>query len=434
MRVYIRTYGCKVNQVESEELAARLVAEGDELVRDEDQAQLYVINSCTVTGEADAKVRKGVRHAASLPNVEQVCVTGCAAVMHADELCALSEKVVVENGRAGTAISRRGPGSISGEPPEISSPSRNPDTCSTIFSTQFHTRVPVKVQDGCENFCKYCIVPYARGACRSVPLPELVQRVTALAAGGTKEIVLTGINIGRYCDPGTGADLPALIRALHEQAGIHRIRLSSIEPPDVTDELCALLTEGVLCEHLHIPLQSGSDAVLAAMGRHYMAAEFSAALQRVRAAAPQTAIATDVIVGYPTETDADFEATYRFCQAQAFSKIHVFRFSPRAGTPAASLPPLDPQQVAARAARLRELSAELAARYAQFQRGRLLEWVVERIDPLTGQAALTSREHLGMRISAGDCTTGQLLSLPFDMMRSVGGDFLEPSVPSLSEA
>ncbi|MCL2882379.1 MAG: MiaB/RimO family radical SAM methylthiotransferase [Coriobacteriia bacterium] len=408
MRVYIRTYGCKVNQVESEELAARLVAEGHELVRDEDQAQLYAVNSCTVTGEADAKVRKGVRHAALLPNVEQVLVTGCAAVMHADQLRELSEKVVIADRETGNV------------PPALGS--------------VFHTRVPVKVQDGCENFCNYCIVPYARGASRSAPMSELVSRVAALAAKGTQEIVLTGINIGRYHDLETGANLAALIRALHEQGGIHRIRLSSIEPPDVTDELCALLAEGVLCEHLHIPLQSGSDEVLKAMGRHYTAAEFTAAIKRVRAAAPQAAIATDVIVGYPAETDADFEATYNFCQASAFSKIHVFRFSPRVGTPAATLPPLDPQMVAARAARLRELSTELAASYAQSQRGRTLEWVVERLDPLTDQATLTSREHLSMRISAADHVQGELLSLPFDMMKSVRGDFPETSIPSLSEA
>ncbi|MCL2654407.1 MAG: tRNA (N(6)-L-threonylcarbamoyladenosine(37)-C(2))-methylthiotransferase MtaB [Coriobacteriia bacterium] len=461
MRIYIRTYGCKVNQVESEELAARFVAAGHELVRDEEQAQLYVINTCTVTGEADAKVRKGVRHAASLPRVEQVLVTGCGAAMHADELAALSEKVVVVRSGIGDGIQFWGPRSASGYPsrplkptlrsvsetralsddPAASSPYRDSDTAPSAravaaVDASFHTRVAVKVQDGCENFCAYCIVPYARGASRSMRMADLLQQVAELAQGGTQEIVLTGINIGRYCDPETSADLPALIRNLHEQTGIHRIRLSSIEPPDVTDELCALLAEGILCEHLHIPLQSGSDRVLEAMGRRYTTADFTTALARVRAAALQTAVTTDVIVGFPTETDADFEATCEFCRAQAVSKIHVFRFSPRAGTPAASLSPLDPQQVAARAARLRELSAELAAAYAQSQLGRMLEWVVERIDPACGQATLTSREHLSMRISAADRLTGELLSLPFDMMKSMRDAKSKPaglSAPDVSE-
>jgi len=415
VRVYIRTYGCKVNQVESEELAARLVAEGHELVRDEELAQLYVINGCTVTGEADTKVRKGVRHAASLSQVEQVVVTGCAAVMHADELAALGEKVVVAASSSKLNLAT--------------------DLTATLPSAlSFHTRAPVKVQDGCENFCSYCIVPYARGACRSMPMAGLVGHVEALAADGTQEIVLTGINIGRYCDPETGADLPTLIRALYEQGGVHRIRLSSIEPPDVTKALCNLLAEGILCEHLHIPLQSGSDAVLKAMGRRYTAAGYAAALVRVRAAAPQTAISTDVIVGYPTETDADFEATYDLCKALAFSKIHVFRFSPRTGTPAAALPPLDPHLVAARAARLRELSSELAVSYAQAQMGRMLEWVVERVDPVTDQATLTSREHLSMRISAADRITGELLTHPFDMMRSVSNISTEIPAPRSLEA
>jgi len=422
VRVYIRTYGCKVNQVESEELAARLRERGHELVRDEALAQLYVINSCTVTGEADAKVRKGLRHAAALPGVEQVLVTGCSAALHAEELAALSPKVQIV-GRG--AISEP----VLGGRSEAETGPRGGSSISPLLpNTQRHTRVPVKVQDGCENFCAYCIVPYARGACRSTPLSRLVPQVAALVAAGTKEIVLTGINIGRYHDPETGADLPALIRALRDKAGIHRIRLSSIEPPDVCDELCQLLADGILCEHLHIPLQSGSDAVLSAMGRRYTTAEFAAACKRVRALSPQAAIATDVIVGYPTETDADFEATLRFCRDSGFSKIHVFRFSPRAGTPAAALDALAPSVVAERARRLRELSAELADQYATSQAGRTLEWVVERIDATTGLATLTSREHLSMRISCAGRAQGELLLLPFDMMKSE-----EVPDPSVSE-
>ena len=429
MRVYIRTYGCKVNQVESEELAARLCERGHELVRDEALAQLYVINSCTVTGEADAKVRKGLRHAAALPGVEQVLVTGCSAALHAEELAALSPKVHVLERGALEAFDTclRGPGSAIGASPTASSPTAQAPIPQALPSLR-HTRVPVKVQDGCENFCVYCIVPYARGACRSTPLSRLVAQVAALVEVGTREIVLTGINIGRYHDPETGADLPALIRALRDETGIHRIRLSSIEPPDVCDELCTLLSDGILCEHLHIPLQSGSDAVLSAMGRRYTTAEFAAACKRVRALSPQAAIATDVIVGYPTETDADFEATLRFCRDSGFSKIHVFRFSPRAGTPAAALGALAPSVVAERARRLRELSAELADQYATSQAGRTLEWVVERIDATTGLATLTSREHLSMRISCAGRAQGELLLLPFDMMKSE-----EVPDPSVSE-
>ena len=164
MRVYIRTYGCKVNQVESEELAARLRERGHELVRDEALAQLYVINSCTVTGEADAKVRKGLRHAAALPGVEQVLVTGCSAALHAEELAALSPKVQIV-GRG--AISEP----VLGGRSEAETGPRGGSSISPLLpNTQRHTRAPVKVQDGCENFCAYCIVPYARGACRSTPL------------------------------------------------------------------------------------------------------------------------------------------------------------------------------------------------------------------------------------------------------------------------
>ena len=409
MRVYVRTYGCKVNQVDSEELAARLVGEGHVLVRDESLAQLYVINSCAVTAEAVAKVRKGVRRAASLPGVAQVLVSGCAAVLHADELTALSDKIVIIGGGVGDGLPPRGP---------VSASLRPPSTGSIPNSSSGHTRVPIKVQDGCENYCSYCIVPYARAACRSTSLDTLCQQVAELAANGTEEVVLTGINIGRYRDPETGTDLVGLIRALDERTGIGRIRLSSIEPPDVTDALCELLEEGILCEHLHIPLQSGSDSVLAAMGRHYTSAEYVEALARVRAAAPATAITTDVIVGYPTETEADFASTLALCRQQRFAKIHVFRFSGRAGTPAAALAPLGPRIVADRARRLRALSDELVARYTAACDGRTLEWIVERIDPATQTATLTSREHLVMQAGARGLVQGQLVELPFAMMKT----------------
>ncbi len=375
VRVYLKTLGCKVNQVESELLAAHLQSEGYALTADESEAEVVFVNTCTVTGEADAKARKAIRRAAAFPQVKRVVVTGCAAALWADRLAELDPKVRVE-------------------------PDKTKLGATTAHSTlSFQTRVPVKIQDGCENFCSYCIVPYARGKNRSIPAAELREQVRMLVERDTQEVVLTGINLGNYQDSKTGMDLPELIASLKAETGIHRIRLSSIEPPDVTPGLCDLLERGdTLCEHLHLPLQSGSDAVLETMNRHYSTSEFSTRVMSLRKAAPTLALTTDIIVGYPTESDEDFEYTLALCRELAFAKLHVFRFSPRQGTPAAELMPLDPRLVAQRAQRLRALSQELSAAFIASAAKRSLECVVERIDATAQVATLTSREHITLTV------------------------------------
>ena len=295
-RVAFVTLGCKVNQTESEAIAAEL-AVGSGCAPD--SADVVVINTCTVTGEADHKARKAVRHALALPRSPIVVVTGCLATLDADGLRALGARVVVEadkqrvSARVADALRSRGVTASRADAPGASAP--------------FRTRAQLKVEDGCDAFCAYCIVPYARGVPRAVPVGTELAEAERLVAAGATEIVLTGINIGRYDD--SGIRLPELLTRV-AATGIARIRLSSIEPGDVTPELLqAALATPAFCAHLHVPLQAGSDAVLARMGRPYGTAGYAATIEAARAALPGIAISTDIIVGFPGESEAEFAET-----------------------------------------------------------------------------------------------------------------------------
>lgn len=406
--ISIQTLGCKVNQVESEQIAEEL---SGRFAVESGRAVAVVLNTCAVTGEAEAKTRKAIRRAAAEPSVLAVVVTGCAATTSGDALAALDSKVLVvtDKTRVADAVERF----LAERGIEIAD--------DTPVPVHHRTRRAVKVQDGCENFCTYCIVPYARGAGRSTEVTSVVQQVGDLVSEGVGEVVLTGINIGKYRDDSADADLAALVRAL-AQTGLHRVRLSSIEPPDVTDELLAALSDRSFgCEHLHVPLQSGSDRTLAAMGRRYTVAEFEQAVDRIRSIWPKAAITTDIIVGFPTETDEDFEETVQVCRRVGFSKIHVFRYSPRDGTPAASLDAVDPKLVAERAERLRILSDELARSFARTFDGGDVEVVVERV--VGGMAHVTSREYMQFSVPISDLggasvplAEGALLSVPCSLL------------------
>jgi threonylcarbamoyladenosine tRNA methylthiotransferase MtaB len=268
-RVAFRTLGCKVNQVESEAAAASLLAVGAEVVPEAD-AELVVINTCTVTGEADAKARKAVRHALRLPRRPIVVVTGCLASLDAAGLRALDERVVVEADKM--ALAARIADLIGAAAPPASGSAGG----------VLRTRAMLKVEDGCDAFCTYCIVPYARGVPRATPLPELIAEAERLVASGVAEIVLTGVNIGRYRDD--DVDFAALVQRI-AATGVPRLRISSIEPLDLDDRLLGVLAATPSVQpHLHIPLQAGSDRVLAAMGRGYDTATYAARVDAVRSA------------------------------------------------------------------------------------------------------------------------------------------------------
>jgi threonylcarbamoyladenosine tRNA methylthiotransferase MtaB len=406
-RVAFVTLGCKVNHTESDAAAAELLARGVEIVRDPSTADAVVINTCTVTAEADRKARKAVRHTLGLPAEPAVVVTGCLAALDADGLRSLGDRVAVQADKAAVAATVAALVGASGETRSGASAEVHaapPGAGST-------TRVMIKVEDGCDNACTYCIVPKARGGSRAIPSGRLLAEVRALAAAGTREVVLTGINIGRYRDLPATADLPALLELL-AGTGMPRIRLSSIEPPDVTAAFLEVVRRHPqVMPHLHIPLQSGSDRTLRAMGRAYTTDDFARMLAAARGALPHLAVTTDVIVGFPAEKDDDHAASLAFVEACGFSKLHVFRYSARPGTPAADMDgQVDPRVKAARAAGMRALGTRLAATRAAWRIGGYADVLVERVaDPVAGTAEGTSEDYLHVVIEGSHARPGDLV-------------------------
>lgn len=364
MNFAVVNLGCKVNRVESDDAAARLAARGTETA--EADADLIVVNTCTVTGEAEKKTRKAVRRALRANDRARVLVTGCAAAVDAAFYEALDPRVrVVGKARLAEEIEAWCDSEgVSAAPPLLP------------VGPGFRTRVGVKVQDGCDNACTYCIVHVARGRATSRAADDIVRECAEYARAGAGEIVLTGINLGSYCD-GARRDPSAtrlaglLRRLLDATADLHapgafpvRFRISSIEPRDVDDALVDLLAaaDGRVCRHLHLPLQAGSSKVLREMARPYDADRFRALVERLYAAVPGLALSTDVIAGFPGETDAEFQETLELARACRFAKIHAFPYSRRAGTPAAERADQVPPDIkAVRAAALRALGDELRA-------------------------------------------------------------------------
>ena len=417
--VALKTLGCKVNRAESDAIAARLIGRGVSFVA-EDDAAVVIVDTCTVTGEADRKARKAVRHAIGLPQRPVVVVTGCLAAIDGEMLAGLGERVVVEPDK--DAVPNR-VADLLGIRRTAATPA--PGAAALRTGPAFRTRVTVKIEDGCDAFCTYCIVPHARGLPRSIPLSDVIAEVEALAAAGIAEVVLSGINLGRYADTATGATLPDVVEAV-AATGIARIRLSSVEPNDLTPRLLdALARTEAVCRHLHVPLQSGADAVLRAMGRPYTVGEYAERIEAARTALPGLAVTADVIAGFPGESEMDAQATLDNIRDLGFSRLHVFRFSRRSGTPAAEMPGrVEPSDVARRADELRALDAELRESYARSRIGTMAEVLIESVDAgVSGGlvATGTTREYLRVRgdgtgRAAGEVYTCRLLALEGDAL------------------
>jgi threonylcarbamoyladenosine tRNA methylthiotransferase MtaB len=401
-----RTLGCKVNQVESERIAGELISAAFELVPEE-AAEVVVVNTCSVTGEADRKARKEVRQALGLPRSPLVVVTGCLAALDAPTLRALSERVVVEADKS--LVAARVAEALG------LAPAASPSQATALRAAGFHTRAMVKVEDGCDAYCAYCIVPYARGLPRSTPLRDVVAEVEALVEAGTAEVVLTGINIGRYRD-GT-ADLAELVREV-AATGVPRVRLSSIEPLDLSGRLLETLADTPsACRHLHVPLQAGCDTTLRAMDRAYDTKAYAAILAEARSVLPDVALSTDVIAGFPGESVADAMTTLSFVEECGFMRLHVFRYSPRPGTLAAEMPgQVDPRDKRIRSERLRDAGRRLADEYARGRSGSEAEVLVERVSE--GMAEGTSEDYLKVTFDAGGARVGELVRLTLDVTES----------------
>lgn len=355
MKFHVVNLGCKVNRVESDDFAATLLSQGAQAV-DAAAADLIIVNTCTVTGEAEKKTRKAVRQALRSNDRARVLVTGCAAAIDPETYTAMGERVQV--------VPKLAVHAMLASDADLESHGRDrwgAGVEHVHVGEEFPTRVGVKVQDGCNNACTYCIVHVARGRAWSRPAEEIVEEVRRTAEAGAREIVLTGINLGSYSYDGMGlADLLRLLLDATDE-GV-RFRVSSIEPRDVDDDLIALMAaaQGRICRHLHLPLQSGSTKVLREMARPYRAEQFKDLVDRLYDAMPMLSLSTDVIVGFPGETEEDYRATEDMARACRFSKMHIFRYSKREGTPAARrTDQVAPEVKADRAKRLEAVGADL---------------------------------------------------------------------------
>lgn len=324
-KIAFDTVGCKLNQAESQLLARQFARAGYRLVAPGDGADVYILNTCTVTHVADGKCRRLLKSARRRNPGALVVAMGCYAQRARQELSKIKGvDLVLDNSQKMELLTYL----------EQLGHLVRPETASP--QADFRTRALVRVQDGCNKFCTYCIVPLVRGREKSVPLDRVIAEVRELVADGYKEVVLTGTEVGAYNHDGIG--LNELLRHILDETGVARLRLSSLQPQEITPELVGLWQDQRLCRHFHLSLQSGSDSVLKRMNRGYTTAEYQRAVDLVREAVPSVAITTDIMVGFPGETDAEFEESYNFAKQMDFARIHVFSYSPRPGTQAADMP------------------------------------------------------------------------------------------------
>lgn len=433
MRYSIVNLGCKVNRVESDDLAVSLEklgmepwsrrrgggghaaeAPGDGLLGESTGADLVIVNTCTVTGEAEKKTRKAVRRALREHPRASVVVTGCAAAIDAEAFRALDGRVVVAGKRELAEATRQAdrlmeliPPLRSGfraMPPRVDGRGEDPISVLRV-GRGFPTRVGIKIQDGCDNACTYCIVHVARGRAWSRPADEVVEEYRHYTEAGVREIVLSGINIGTYREE--GLDLADLLERLLGASSEARIRISSIEPRDVSERLIDLMarSDGRIARHLHLPLQAGSSRVLREMARPYSAERYVDLVDRLYAAMPSLSLSTDIIVGFPGESDDDFAETLAMARRCRFSKIHVFPYSKREGTPAAIRSDQIPPNVKAlRAAALSELGDRLRNAAYEVRRGS-----VERVLVETNGKGMTE-SYFEIDVAA-ELTPGELVEL-----------------------
>ena len=339
MKIFLDTIGCRLNQAEIETLARQFREAGHDIVAAPTEADLAVINTCTVTSAAASDSRAAIRRARRM-GAKEVIITGCWATLEPDKAAELSGvRMVVPNLQKETLAA-----DLLGLPQEYFD--LEPLARQPLPGVHARTRAFIKAQDGCNNACTFCIATVARGASRSRPAEHILADIRSALDGGTKEAVLTGVHLGSW-----GQDLPAprhltdLVSTLLARTSVPRLRLSSIEPWDLEADFFSLWQDGRLCRHLHLPLQSGSEAVLKRMRRKTTPDSFAALVQAARSAIPEVAITTDVITGFPGETEAEFCETLEFIKSMHFAGGHVFTYSARPGTPAARMRAQVPHEI-----------------------------------------------------------------------------------------
>jgi threonylcarbamoyladenosine tRNA methylthiotransferase MtaB len=372
MRIAFTTLGCKINQYETDSMRQDLLSKGNTIVPFDAEADVYIINTCSVTAKSDYQCRQVIRAAVRRGHAAKIVVTGCYAETRPEELKNIPGVDLVIGNRDKAMIPNHIMKEVSPEIPPAGS------VLVSIKTLQEKTRGFLKIQDGCDNRCSYCIVPLARGGSRSVGFGSVVSEFEQLVKKSCPEVVLTGIHIGSYgSDLRPATNLSELLAALISKRGYTRIRLSSIEPTEITAEFISFLGPS-LCRHLHIPLQSGDDVILRAMNRNYTSGFYREVLENISQRVPGIALGADVMVGFPGEGEKEFQNTLELVERSALTHLHVFSYSPRPGTRAAELKQQVPDQVKKeRNKALRELGNKKNFDFRKKCQGSELKVVVE---------------------------------------------------------
>ena len=420
MKAAFMTLGCKVNQFETETMEGLFRARGYDVVSFEETADVYVINTCSVTHLSDRKSRQLIRRAARMNPSACIAVTGCYAQVAPEEIRAIEGVRVVIGTKERARIvdyveaSLRGGTGVAGTITDIMQARVFEDI--PLHSAPHRTRAFLKIEDGCQNFCTFCIIPYARGPVKSRALSALAREMNHLVEAGFHEVVLTGIHLGAYgIDLAERPTLADACRTALAEEKLRRLRLGSLESVELSADLLELMrTEPRFAAHLHLPLQAGSDNVLRAMNRHYDTTAFAQLIAEVRTAVPGVAISTDIIVGFPGETEEDFAAGMDFVRRMGCARMHVFPYSARRGTPAArrtdQVPPAVRKE---RAARMQLLAEELAEAYHRTALGSITEVLFETTeDGVTdGLTETYIRVYTDARVARGELVPMRLTHL-----------------------
>ena len=333
--VAINTHGCKLNQADSQQLARQFQEAGFVLIQSSAQADVVVLNSCTVTANADSKARSYLRRTRRANPNALVVATGCYAERARDDLLGMDEVSLVLDNRNKQHLVATVAANLNINLPVGSSDS--PRNTHSRPLELLRTRAMVKIQEGCNQVCSYCIVPKVRGRERSVPAQEIIDEINTRSTTGRREVVLTGTQLGTYGFDLPGTNLTELIRKVLAETTVDRLRISSLQPQEITPELLNLWENPRLCPHFHIPLQTGCDTLLRAMRRRYSTTQFAETVQLIRSKILDAGVTTDIIIGFPGEGAREFAESYTFAESMNFSDMHVFPYSIRPGTTAAHL-------------------------------------------------------------------------------------------------
>lgn len=404
-KVALHNLGCKVNAYETEAMQEMLEHAGYEIVPFQEGADIYVINTCTVTNIADRKSRQMLHRARKMNPDAVVVAAGCYVQAQAEKqvIDPCIDIVLGNNKKQDLLTALQAYEEAHGDLREVIDINHTKEYENLHLTKQGeHTRAYIKVQDGCNQFCSYCIIPYARGRVRSRAKEDVVAEVTDLAKNGYQEVVLTGIHLSSYgIDFENEDNLLSLIRAVHEIEGIKRIRLGSLEPRIITEEFVqAIAALPKMCPHFHLSLQSGCNETLKRMNRRYTSEEFYEKCEILRKYFEEPALTTDVIVGFPQETEEEFETTYEFLKKICFYETHIFKYSKREGTKAAVMQGQIPEQIKAkRSARLIELGEKNRRAYEESFLGKTVEVLVEEKSDVNGKEMWTGHTKEYMKIA-----------------------------------